>query len=408
MEKLFVMSKKDLERYAVLEKAIEKRISQVNAAEMLGISDRHFRRLMKAYKKEGARGLASKRIGKPSNNRKPEKERKEATKLIKKKYEGFGPTLAREKLLENHRIKASVETVRKWMIEEGLWKEKRKREGKVHQSRERREREGELVQIDGSPHDWFEGRREKCCLLGFIDDATSKIKHLKFIEVETTRGYLEGVKEYIEKHGRPERFYSDRHNIFRINSKEDGYRKKGITQLGRALKELSIELICANSPQAKGRIERLFKTLQDRLVKELRLEGISTTEEANKYLEKYIKKHNRKFAIEALKKENKHRELEKETDLEEILCYKTERTVSKNLEISYEGRVVQIEPDKNINRLKKTKIMVVEKLDGTLKLDHQGKELKYKDLLMRDHQGRILDRKRVLGTTQMTQKRVVA
>ena len=402
------MTKKELDRYALIEQAKEKRIRQVNAAEMLGISDRHFRRLLKAYRKEGASGLLSKRRGKPSNNLKPEKERKKALRLIKEKYEGFGPTLAREKLVERHKMKVSIETVRKWMIEEGLWEARKQRKVKIYQSRARRERAGELVQIDGSPHDWFEGRREKCCLLGFIDDATSRIMHLKFVEVETTQGYLEGVKEYIEAHGKPERLYSDRHNIFRINSKEDGYRKKGVTQLGRALKELNIELICANSPQAKGRVERLFNTLQDRLVKEMRLEGISTIEEGNKYLPKYVKKHNRKFAVEAAKPEDRHREVEKETLLDEILCYKTERTVSKNLEVSYEGKIIQIETDKQTNRLRRAKVMIVEKLDGELKVKYQGKELKYKELLVKDRQGRILDRKRVLGTTKSPRKRSVA
>jgi len=401
------MTKKELERYALIDQVIQRRVSQVNTAEMLGISDRHFRRLLKAYREEGASGLLSKRRGKPSNNRKPEKEKNKAIKLIKEKYEGFGPTLAREKLVEKHKMKVATETVRKWMIEEGLWKARKQRQPKIHQSRARREREGELVQIDGSPHDWFEGRRGKCCLLGFIDDATSKVMHLKFIEVETTRGYLEGVKEYIEKHGKPERFYSDKHNIFRINSKEDGYRKKGITQLGRALKELNIELICANSPQAKGRVERLFNTLQDRLVKELRLEGISTIKEANDYLPKYIKIHNHKFAVEPVRPEDTHKKIEEREILGEILCYKTERTVSKNLEISYEGRILQIETDKQTNRLRRAKVMVIEKLDGVLKIEYQGKDLNYKELLVRSHQGEILDRKRVLGTTSPLKRRAI-
>lgn len=387
------MTKKEIGRCGLMEQVENHRIKQMHAAEMLGISDRHFRRLLKAYREEGAESLCSKKRGKPSNRKTPEKIRQRVIELIKKDYQGFGPSLVTEKLLERNKIKVSHETVRKWMMEEGLWKARKKKTLKVYQRRNRRSREGELIQIDGSPHDWFEGRREKCCLLGFIDDATSKIKHLKFVEVESTRGYLESFKEYIEKHGKPESCYSDRHSIFRINQKEQGYKKKGITQLGRALKDLDIELICANSPQAKGRIERLFNTLQDRLVKELRLEGISSIEEANKYVLKYIEEHNKKFAVEAESKDNAHKKATE--DLEKVLCYKEERTISKNLEISYGGRVIQIQEEKEVNRLRQSKAMVVEKLDGTVHIEYQGRELKYKELLVRDQQGRVMDRKGV-------------
>jgi len=320
LEKLVVMTRKEINRCGLLEQVKNQRVRQMDAAEMLGMSERHFRRLLKAYREEGAEGLSSKKRGKPSNRKIPEKIRKKVIEHIKKKYQGFGPSLATEKLREEDHIKISRETVRKWMTEEGLWKARKQKNLKVYQRRNRRSKEGELIQIDGSPHDWFEGRREKCCLLGFIDDATSKIMHLKFVEVESTRGYLQSFKEYLEKHGKPERCYSDRHNIVRINQKEQGYKKKGITQLGRALKELDIELICANSPQAKGRIERLFHTLQDRLVKELRLEKITTLEEGNKYLEKYIAKHNKKFAVEAESQENAHRKVLPKEEIEKILC----------------------------------------------------------------------------------------
>ena len=389
------MTRKEINRCGLMEQVKNHRIRQMDAAEMLGVSDRHFRRLLKAYRENGEEGLLSKKRGKPSNRRTPEKIRQKVIKLIKKDYQGFGPSLATEKLKEKHKIQISNETVRKWMIEEGVWKARKQKKLKVYQRRNRRSKEGELIQIDGSPHDWFEGRREKCCLLGFIDDATSKIMHLKFVEVESTRGYLESFKEYIGKHGKPKCCYSDRHNIFRINQMEEGNQKKGITQLGRALKELDIELICANSPQAKGRIERLFSTLQDRLVKELRLEGISRIEEGNSYLPKYIEKHNKKFAIEAERKENAHRKVRGEEELEKTLCYKEERTISKNLELSYGGRIIQIQEEKEVNRLRRSKVTVVEELDGTVHIQYQGRELKYKELLVKDRQGRILDRKGV-------------
>lgn len=393
MEKLVVMTRKEISRCGLMEQVKNHRIRQMRAAEMLGISDRHFRRLLKTYREEGAEGLCSKKRGKPSNRRTPEEIRQKVIGIIKKSYQGFGPSLISEKLGERDKIKVSNETVRKWMIEEGLWKARKQKKLKIYQRRNRRSREGELIQIDGSPHDWFEGRREKCCLLGFIDDATSKIMHLKFVEVESTKGYLQSFKEYIEKHGKPESCYSDRHSIFRVNQIEEGYKKKGITQLGRALKELDIELICANSPQAKGRIERLFNTLQDRLVKELKLEGISSIEEANEYVKRYIEKHNKKFAIEAESKENAHRKATEE--LEKVLCYKEERTISKNLEISYGGRIIQLQEEKEVNRLRRAKATVVEKLDGTVHIEYRGRELRYKELAVREHQGRIVDRKGV-------------
>lgn len=394
MEKLVTMSKKDLSRYTVVEQVLEKRIKQVKAAEMLGVSDRHFRRLLKAYKEQGAKGLLSKKRGKPSNRRLPEKLKAQTIKLMKTKYEGFGPTLGREKLKENDNIKIAKETLRQWMIEAGIWQQRRVKKPKLHQSRTRRSREGELIQMDGSPHDWFEGRRKKCCLLGFIDDATSKIMHLQFEESETTKGYLKGFEEYIDKHGKPISCYSDRHSIFRINIREDGYVRKDVTQLGRALQELDIELICANSPQAKGRIERLFNTLQDRLVKEMRLRKISTIEEANGYLPEYIESHNNQFGVEAYEKENMHRKIEE--DLSEILCWKTERTISKNLEIGYEGKLLQIQ-EKPTREMQRSKATIIEKLNGEIKIIYRGKELKYRELETRSYQGRIRDKKSLLN-----------
>ena len=264
MEKLVVMSKKELSRYGIMEKTETKAMSQKEGAELLGISERHYRRLLKRYRENGVEGLISKKRGKPSNRRCPDKIKEKTLKLLKGKYKDFGPTFASQKLEKDEQIKLSRETLRLWMIEEGLWKGKKQKAIKLHQSRIRRSQEGELIQVDGSPHDWFEGRRKPCSLLGYIDDATSKVMHLKFVENETTAGYL-------KMHGRPESLYTDRLSVFRVNTDKEGYKGKGLTQVGRALKELGIELICANSPQAKGRIERLFNTLQDRLVKEMRL-----------------------------------------------------------------------------------------------------------------------------------------
>jgi hypothetical protein len=255
--------------------------------------------------------------------------------------------------------------------------------------------EGDLIQMDGSPHAWLEDRGPKCCLLGFIDDATSKVMHLKFVQAETTANYFLALKEYMLKHGKPKCYYSDRFSVFRINNDKEGYRKQGLTQVGRALKELDVQLICANSPQAKGRIERLFKTLQDRLVKELRLKKISTLEEGNNYLKEYINEHNSLFAVNAADEENVHCKV-KEEELEKSFCYKEQRKLTKNLELSYQGKILQILPEDEGYSLRKALVNVIETIEGEIKIEYHGKELAYKKLLMKDHQGRIMNKKEIL------------
>ena len=392
MEKVFFMTQKELSIYDLILKVEEKRISQMKASELLNISERHFRRLLKAYREEGPSGLMSKKRGKPSNHRLPEKLKIKAIGLIQKKYSDFGPTLVKEKLLENHNIKISVETLRQWMLQTEIWHEKRRKKLKLHQSRLRRSNEGELVQVDGSPHDWFEGRSDKCSLLGYIDDATGKIKHLKFAPSESTKAYFEAFIEYFLKNGKPKSFYTDRLNVFKVNNDKSGYRKQGLTQVGRALKELGIELICANSPQAKGKIERLFSTLQDRLVKEMRLKNISSMEQANTYLPEFIKKYNVQFSVEAKEKEDLHEKISEE-EIMKACCYKEARTLSKNLELSYCGRILQIKTDRPTYAMRRAKVLVIEDLNGKIEIEFQGKKLNYKELLVKDNQGRIMNKK---------------
>lgn len=324
MEGLFKMTKKNLSAYNLILKVKERELKQVRAAQILGVSERHFRRLLKAYKEEGVGALVSKKLGMKNRGLKPEV-RQQIIDKLKTDYEGFGPTFAWEKLVKRGKINVCVETIRKIMIEEGLWEVKKRRRLKVHQQRNRRSCEGELIQMDGSPEAWFEERAPKCCLLGFIDDATSKIEHLQFVPSESSASYLKALKQYMQKHGKPLAFYTDRLNVFRINNDKEGYRKQGLTQVGRALKELEIELICANSPQAKGRVERLFNTLQDRLIKELRLRQISSMKEGNIYLEEYIKEHNDFFAVPAAKPENMHRCITEEEIKKPFATKKKER-----------------------------------------------------------------------------------
>lgn len=396
LEKVFHMTQKELSTYDFVIKVQERRISQLKAAELLKISDRHFRRLLKAYREEGPQGLVHKNRGRPSNHRLPEKLYQKTIALIREKYSDFGPTLAREKLIENHRINVSVETLRKWMIRAGIWDEKRRKKLKVHQSRLRRSYEGELIQVDGSPHDWFEERGPRCCLLGFIDDATSKIKHLKFVPSESTESYFRGMSEYVIKHGKPRCFYTDRLTVFKVNQDKEDYRKSGLTQVGRALKELEVELICVNSPQAKGRIERLFKTLQDRLVNEMRLKKISTMEEGNVYIDEYIERYNAQFSIEAREKEDLHEKTTEER-VRRAFRYKEERVLSKNLEISYRNRILQIKTENAGYRMRGARVKVIEDLEGELEIAYEGKKLDYKELLVKDTQGRILSKKEVAG-----------
>ena len=289
------MSSKELKRLELIQKLIERRLTQIEVAAVLKISSRQVQRLVRRYRDNNASGLISKKRGKPSNNIIARDDKTNVLAIITECYNDFGPTLAAEKLLQYHDYSFSVETIRKWMVESALWTPRQQRLKRAYQPRYRRDCLGELVQIDGSYHDWFEGRASKCCLLVFIDDATSKIMQLYFTTSESMHTYFLATKAYVTKHGRPLAFYSDKLGVFRVAHKEAAA-LGAITQFGRALQELDIQLICANTCQAKGRVERANKTLQDRLVKELRLKNISSVKEANIYLEEFVYAHNTKFA----------------------------------------------------------------------------------------------------------------
>ena len=270
---ILTMSKKELTRLEIIQKLEEKRLKQKEAGDMLGISARQVRRLLRKYKQEGEAGLISKRRGRPSNNQLDPQIKKKAIDLLHSQYPDFGPTLACEKLEERNGLKLSAESVRQIMIAEELWKPRKHKRPQIHQMRPRRACEGELVQIDGSPHNWFEDRGPYCNLLAYIDDATGRLMELLFTPTETTFSYFQATRHYLVLHGLPVAFYSDKHGIFRVNIK-NALSGSGMSQFGRAMKHLDIEIICANTPQAKGRVERVFATLQDRLVKELRLRNI--------------------------------------------------------------------------------------------------------------------------------------
>jgi hypothetical protein len=366
------MTNKEIGRVEVLMKVNQKRMTQTEAATQLNLSLRQVQRLYKIIKKSGIKNLVSKKRGKTSNNKLPNLIRARISEIVTSPvYIGFGPTLMSEKLEEIHNIKVSRETIRQIMIQNEIWSVDIKKRPVIHQRRQRRARTGELVQIDGSPHAWFEDRGEQCNLLVFIDDATGRT-YGKFFPTETTAGYMEVTAEYINKYGKPIAMYSDKHSIFKINHGQST-KKENFTQLGRALHELDIELIYANSPQAKGRVERANQTLQDRLVKEMRLKGISTMEEANKFLETFWDKHNKKFSVNSQSQENAHRT--NTQDLNKILCIKEERVLSKNLEFQFENEIYQVKL-KNRNRsLARARITVLKHLNGKVSFEYQDKPL---------------------------------
>lgn len=317
-------------------------------------------------------------------------------KLIRENYSDFGPTLAAEKLRERHDIRLSIETVRNWMTSEGLWVPHARRKSRVYQPRHRRDCLGELIQNDGSHHDWFEGRAPKCCLLVFINDATGRLMHLRFSESETAFDYMLATREYIEQHGKPVSLYSDKHAIFRVSGPEN--RNTTVTQFGRVLYDLAIELICANSSEAKGRVERANQTLQDRLIKEMRLEGITGIEAANAWLATFIADFNLRFSRPARFPKDLHRPVQESPgELRDIFAWHDVRTVSKLLTFQYNKILYLMDPTEENSRLAGEKIKVLDYPDGTLAFLYGHRSLKCQafDKLACVDQGQIVDNKRL-------------
>jgi hypothetical protein len=313
---------------------------------------------------------------------------------IRERYADFGPTLAAEKLSEVHELSVSRETLRHWMIADGLWRDRKARQRKVYQPRPRRAGLGELVQIDGSEHWWFEDRGPQCTLLVYIDDATSRLMHLKFVESESTFAYFGATREYLEAYGKPVAFYSDKHGVFRINA-VGAVQGDGMTQYGRALHELNIEIICANTPQAKGRVERANKTLQDRLVKDLRLQGIGTIEAANRALPAFVADFNRRFGKAPRNPTDLHRPLAPDDTVTDAFSWREERTVSKTLTLQYDKVMFILEPNDIARGLSRKRVTVCDYPDGRLAIPYQGVELAYRifDKLQQVSQAAIVENK---------------
>ena len=398
MDELLPMSTKEITRLEVMQRLKDKRLRQKEAAQLLGVSVRHVKRLWRQYRKQGAEGLLSKKRGQASNHRLDAGVVQQALDLIQEKYSDFGPTLAHEKLVEVDQLQISRESVRKIMIEEKIWKPKRAKKPTVHQLRERRACLGELIQIDGSDHAWFEERGERCTLLVFIDDATGKLMELWFVPEETFFAYCEAARHYFERYGKPVTFYSDKHGIFRVNTPQPLGTTSGLTQFGRAMQELDIQIICAHSPQAKGRVERAIQTLQDRLVKELRLHAISTIAAANAFLPEFREDFNRRFAVPARSTHDAHRPLLPSDNLDLILTHQKTGVLSKNLTVQYHKLIYQIQTERPTYALQKAPVIICENAKGEVTILYKTQPLAYTTYKQLPHQAEVLDTKQLHRT----------
>jgi len=373
---LVIMSERELNRIEVLSQVTRGVMTAVTAANVLGLSRRQVHRLLKTFQSDGAGAIRHKARGRRSNNRIDPAVREFAVTLVRENYIDFGPTFAAEKLAEDHDLKVSRETLRKWMQDAGIWLSRKQRR-RFHQPRLRRECLGELIQIDGSDHRWFEDRGPSCTLLVFIDDATSTLMQLRFVTSESTFSYFEALDLYLAAHGRPVAFYSDKHTVFRVanQSAKSGH---GMTQFGRALNALNVEILCANSSQAKGRVERANRTLQDRLVKELRLAGISDMDAANAFLPAFTDRYNAKFAKAPRRADNLHRPMNIEPDrLRDVFCFRDERLVSKQLAFSYERQRIILAENELTRDLPGKYVDTFAFPDGSLDIRWKGVSIPY-------------------------------
>ena len=372
-EDIIMLRQRELKRLHVIHKVLEGTVTQREAADLISLTERQIRGIVKRIKEEGDEGIRHKSRGRPSHRKLPFKER--IVELYRTGYPDFGPTLFTEKLEEREDITVSRETVRTWLMEEGEWKKHRKR--KAHrQWRERKDRYGEMLQMDGSHHDWFEGRGPECVLMGYIDDATGRA-YGRFYDYEGTIPAMDSFKGYITEYGFPMSVYLDKHTTYKSWARKNEFREvEPISQFGRALSELGVRKLHAHSAQAKGRIERLFNTFQDRVVKEMRLQGVGTIEEANRFMVSYLPVYNRRFSVEPKEKEDLHRTAN--IDLDAILCIKTERTLKNDHTIQLDGKLYQIE-----DNIRAKRVMVEELVDGSMRIRHKGVQVAFHEIVQR-------------------------
>jgi len=376
-----LMSQKEVGRLEVIKRVLEEGLGQGQAAQLLGLSVRQVKRLCRRVREQGPLGLVSRNRVRPSNRRILPERREHFVGLVRSQYADFGPQLAHEYLKREHGFAWSVETLRGWMLQAGLWQAKRRRAKRVHPPRDRRQCLGELVQIDGSHHDWFEGRSAKCCLIAFIDDATGRVLGARFFEQETTQGYLAVLHALVQRLGAPLALYSDHHGIFTKADPEDAKP----TQFERALPQLHIEPICAHSPQAKGRVERLFQTLQDRMCKAMRLNGIDTIEQANSWLHEYLREHNRRFAVQPQQAQDMHRPwVGTAQALADICSLHHQRQLSAQGACTFEGSILQLAPQQPHAPKARAMVDIAQHGDGTLHLSYRGQALTHSSFALHE------------------------
>jgi hypothetical protein len=370
------MSQRERDRLKVMSLVMKKERTQTEAGRLLGLSPRQIRRIQRRLEAHGDGGLVHRLRGRPSNGRIDLEHRRQVIASYRRELMGFGPTFASEKLAER-KLPVAVRTLREWLVGEGLWERHRKRD-QHRQRRDRRQCLGELVQADGSHHDWLEGRGPWMVLVVMIDDATSKVM-ARFYPAETTEAYMDLLGRYLRRHGRMAAMYVDRDSIFRAEDHDPDDPQPRLTQFKRALDELEIGLILANSPQAKGRVERFNKTAQDRLVKELRLAKATTMEQANKVIEKFLQWFNRRCSVKPVSLNNAHRPLHPSMRLPSILSIQDKRHVNNDYTIRLNNEVYQLLPPA-LHGLRGGQVTVETWLDETLHLQFKGHYLKFKAL----------------------------
>lgn len=376
---IFMMTRTEIKRYQIIRKVLDREINQQEASEFLRLSDRQVRRIVKRVKVEGESGVVHKLRGHNGNRGIKESFKQKILKVYHTSYDGFGPTLASEKLLERDGLKVNCETLRLWLIEKALWQAKPRRVRKSLSWRERKANLGEMVQMDGSHHDWLESRGPKLVLMGYIDDATSRF-YGKFYNYEGTMPAMDSLKGYIKKYGIPKSIYLDRHSTYKMTKKyaytDWPFRdKEELTQFGRACQQIGIELIYAYSPQAKGRVERVFKTLQDRLTKELRLNKTATCKEANELLGLYLDSFNSRFQVTARRSGDLHRPVDKRIALDDILSVQTKRPLRNDRTVLHNNRWYQV-----LNRTRAKDVTVHEHLNGRMVIKYGKNHLEYKTI----------------------------
>jgi transposase len=387
-EGLLLMRQCEVDRLKVINEVLKGQLKQRQAAKQLDLSVRQIKRLCHRVRVEGNGGIVHLLRGRASNHRLNEEILKEALELVDSRYQDFGPTLANEKLRGVHGIKISTFALRQGMMRADIWKA-RKQKTKHRAWRRRRDCMGELVQLDGSTHQWFEDRGPMCVLIAYIDDATGRVLYAEFAESEDTLTLMRSTRAYLEGSGRPTAFYVDKDSIYKVNrqaSIEEQLRdSEPVTQFTRAMVELGIEVITAHSPQAKGRVERLFGTLQDRLVKELRLENISTIAKANQFLgDQFLAEYNERFAVPARSPVDAHRPMLKSQRLDEILSIRSERTLMNDFTLRYQNQYFQLSAEQPVRLSPQDKVWVETRLDGTMHLRFKDRYLAFQEIQKKD------------------------